>query len=272
MRGYLRDLVELEVIERRQELGFPGSVSYALTKSGAKLLAAGEVLQHWLRSEPDSPISLGTTAAKSAVKALVDGWSASIVRAIAARPLALTELHRLIPQLSYPTLERRLTAMRRVGLLEARPNGSGKGTPCRATTWLRTAIAPLSAAASWEQQCLVSPVPIGRLDVEATFLLAIPLIELPADVSGACRLGVELRGGPEPQYAGVRIGVEEGRVVSCVTRLEGEVDAWVGGTPRGWFRWASGGRDQHIELGGDTSLALGLADGLRQALAPADRV
>jgi DNA-binding HxlR family transcriptional regulator len=272
MRGYLRTLTELGAIERRQELDFPGSVSYALTRSGERLLAVGEVLRHWLSSAPDGPIPLGTTTAKSAIKALVDGWSASIVRAVAARALSLTELNRLIPQLSYPTLERRLTAMRRVGLLEARPNGSGKGTPYRATIWLRTAIAPLSAAAGWEQQCLDMPVPIGRIDVESTFLLSVPLIELSSDVSGTCRLGVELRGGAEPEYAGVCVAVEEGRVASCVTRLEGDADAWAGGTPLAWFRWVNGRSDHQIDLGGDTSCALALAHALREALVPVDRV
>jgi DNA-binding HxlR family transcriptional regulator len=272
MRGYLRTLTELELIERRQEADFPGSVSYAITRSGERLLRVGEVLQHWLHSAPHGPISLGTTAAKSAIKALVDGWCSSIVRAIAARPLSLTELNRLLPQLSYPTLERRLTAMRRVGLLEAGPNGSGRGTPYRATSWMRSSIAPLSAAAGWEQRCLASPASIGRMDVESTFLLAIPLIKLPAELSGSCRLSVELRGGANPEYAGVTVTVEEGRVTSCVTRLGGEVDAWVGGTPLDWFRWVNGRSDHQIELGGDTALALGLADGFHEALVPADRV
>lgn len=272
MRGYLRALVDLGAIERRQEPGFPGSVSYAITRSGERLLAVSEVLQHWLGSAPDESISFGTTAAKSAIKALVDGWSASIVRALAARSLSLTELNRLLPQLSYPTLERRLAAMRRVGLLESQPNGSGKGTPYRVTPWLRTAVAPLSAAVGWEQQFLASPVPIGRIDVESTFLLVIPLIELPPELYGGCRLSVELRGGSESEYAGVTVTVEEGRTTSCVTRLGGEVDAWVGGTPLDWFRWVNGRSDHQIELGGDTSLALGLADGLREALVPADLV
>lgn len=272
MRGYLRTLVELEVIQRRQEVDFPGSVSYAITRSGKRLLIVGKALQHWLRSAPHGPISLGTTAAKSAIKALVDGWCTSIVRAIAARPLSLTELNRLLPQLSYPTLERRLAAMRQVGLLEPRPNGSERGTPYRATTWMRSSIGPLSAAVDWEQQCLGLPASIGRMDVESTFLLAIPLIKLPAELSGSCRLSVELRGGADLGYAGVTVTVEEGRATSCVTRLGGEVDAWVGGTPLDWFRWVNGRGDHQIELGGDTSLALGLADGFREALVPADRV
>lgn len=272
MRGYLRTLTELELIERRQEADFPSSVSYAITRSGERLLGVGEVLQHWLHSAPHGPISLGTTAAKSAIKALVDGWCSSIVRAIAARPLSLTELNRLLPQLSYPTLERRLAAMRRVGLLEARPNGSGKGSLYRAMPWLCAAVAPLSAAAGWEQQCLATPAPIGRIDVESAFLLSIPLIQLPAELSGSCRLSVELRGGPAPEYAGVTVAIEEGRTVSCVTRLGGEADAWVGGAPLDWLRWVNGRSDHQVDLGGDTSCALALADGLREALVPVDRV
>jgi DNA-binding HxlR family transcriptional regulator len=273
MRVYLRTLTELGVLERQREVDFPGSVTYALTRSGEKLLAVGEVLAYWLRAAPDGPISPGSTAAKSAIKALVDGWSSSIVRAIAARPLSLTELNKLIPQISYPALERRLTAMRRVGLIEARANGAGRATPYRASSWLRASIAPLSAAVGWEQQCCPSGSPlIGRLDVEATFLLAIPLIHLPSELSGVCRLAVELRGGSDLEYAGVTVAVEEGRAVSCVAKLGGDADAWVGGSPLDWFRWVNGREGHQIELGGDASLGAAVAEGLREALVPGNRV
>ena len=39
------------------------------------------------------------------------------------------------------------------------------------------------------------PPLIGRLDVEAAFLLAIPLIDLPSGLTGVCRLSVEIQGG-----------------------------------------------------------------------------
>lgn len=272
MRAYLRTLTELGVIERTRESDFPGSVSYAITAAGERLLRVGAALQDWLRAAPDGPIALGSSAAKSATKALVDGWSSSIVRAVAARSYALTELDRLITKISYPTLERRLGAMRLVGLVEAQPNGGGRGTPYKATRWLRHAVCPLTAAIGWERCSAPDQTsPLGRIDVEAIFLLAVPLLALPADASGVCRLTVEIRTSSEPDYAGVVVTVEEGKVVSCVARL-GEADAWAVGTPLDWFGWVTGYEGNQVELGGDTSLALAVADGLRDALVPGDRV
>jgi DNA-binding HxlR family transcriptional regulator len=271
MRAYLKGLTDLGVVERRQEVDFPGSVSYALTEAGHKLLAAAAVLQHWLDSAPEGPIALGSPAAKSATKALVDGWSAAIVRALAPRSFALTELARLIPSISYPTLERRIAAMRRVGQLEAQRNGNGsRGTPYKATHWLRQAAAPLTAAIAWER-CWASAQTsaIGRIDAEALFLLAIPLLELPEELSGCCRLAVEMRTESELEYAGVMVTVETGRLTSCTARLRGEPDAWAAGTALDWFGWVNGHLDHQVELCGDTSLARTVTDALRDVLLPA---
>src|SRR5207253_11507001 len=73
LRVYLRALTELEVVERRHEGGFPGTVEYELSSSGAKLLAVGEVLQRWLGQAPEGPVSLGSIAAQRATEALLDG-------------------------------------------------------------------------------------------------------------------------------------------------------------------------------------------------------
>lgn len=270
MRAYLKGLTDLGVLERRQEVAFPGSVSYALTEPGRKLLAVAAVLQHWLDSAPDRPIALGSPAAKSAVKALTDGWDATIVRVLATRPFALTELARLIPSISYPTLERRIAAMRRVGLLEAQRNGNGsRGTPYKATRWLRQSAAPLTAAIAWERRWAPAQTStIGRIDVEAPFLLAIPLLELLEGPSGSCRLAVEMRTESKLEYVGVMATVEAGRLVSCTARLGGEPDAWATGTALDWFGWVNGHHDHWLEFGGDTALARTVTESLREVLLP----
>ena len=274
LRAYLKALTDLGVVERRQEVDFPGSVSYALTEAGHKLLAAAAVLQHWLETAPDGPIALGSPAAKSAVKALLDGWNTTIVRVLAARPFALTELARLIPTVSYPTLERRIGAMRRVGQLEAQRNGNGsRGTPYKATRWLRQAAAPLTAAVAWERRWVPAQTSaIGRIDVEATFLLAVPLLELPGDLSGCCRLAVEMRVESKLEYAGVMVTVEEGRLVSCSARLRGEPAAWATGTALDWFGWVNGYADHQLEFAGDTALARTVTEALREVLLPVAHV
>lgn len=266
LRVYLRTLTELGVVHRRQQLQFPGAVEYELTRSGEKLLAVGEVLQRWLSEAPDGPILLGSTAAKSTTKALVDGWSAQIVRALAARPLALTDLSRVINGINYPTLERRLAAMRTTGLIQPCANRNGRAVPYEATPWMRAAVAPAAAAACWERRHAADHVPtIARTDIEAVLLLAVPLLELPADISGSCRLSVELRKEGELAFAGAMVGVEEGKVTSCVSRLEGQPEAWATGTVFDWSRWITH-HEREVEVGGDVELAEAIADGLRDAL------
>lgn len=267
MRSYLRSLVQVGALARKRESGFPGGVSYALAPAGEDLLKVGEVLQRWLGEAPEGPISLGSTASKSATKALIDGWCANIVRALAARPMPLTKLDRLIPQITYPTLERRLTAMRLVGLVEGRREGSGRGTPYCVTPWLRQAVAPLVAATAWENRYLAE-VRIGRLDVEAGFLLVVPLLELPPGITGVCRLTIEVEPGPNAGCAGVTVALEEGQIASCVTRLDGEADAWIAGTPVDWFRWMVASEDDRIELGGDTWVGRGVLASMRETLMP----
>jgi DNA-binding HxlR family transcriptional regulator len=271
MRGHLRRLAEIGVVERRRQSDFPGSVDYELGGPGHELLAVAEVLQAWLADSPDGPAQLGSPAAKSAIKALVEGWSSAVVRALVAKPLSLTELSRLITGLSYPSLERRLGALRLAGQIERR-TGNGRGTPYAVTDWLRRAMAPLAAAVRWERLHLADEAPpLGRIDVEAAFMLAIPLLELPVDLSGHCRLAVELsngngNGNGGPRLAGVQVGVQEGRVASCISRLEGDAEAWASGSPSAWLGALIEQDSAQLELGGDGNLALGLLDGLHSAL------
>jgi DNA-binding HxlR family transcriptional regulator len=268
MRSYLRRLVELDVIRRQREDDFPGSVSYLMTSRGEKLLAVGEVLQIWLRSAPEGEMELGSTASKSAVKALVDGWSIGLIRALAARPLGLTELNRVIPQVSYPTLERRMTAMRQVGLIEPEHRGNGRVTRCEVTPWLRQAVAPLTAAVGWEYTCIPEQTPApGKIDAEAALLLAAPLLDLPSELEGACRLAVEFRRGSDLEFAGVTATVTGGRVCSCVSRIEGRPDAWISGSILDWFRWVRG-EEHRIEAGGEAELVRAIERGFRCALIP----
>ena len=269
MRTYLRNLTELGVIERHREGGFPGSVSYAITPPGEHLVRVGEALQRWLDAAPDGAIELESRAAKSAIKALSDGWEVGLTRALAARPLALTELSRLIPQVSYPALERRLTAMRQIGLVETDPRRNGRVARCRVTSWLRYAVAPLAEAVGWECQWIPDQAPApSRIDAEATFLLAIPLLGDSLEHEGTCRLAVEFRRGSEAEFAGVTVTVAEGRVRSCVTRSEGEPDSWITGTVFDWVGLVGGGDAEQIDIRGNTALAAELLSGLRDALHP----
>jgi DNA-binding HxlR family transcriptional regulator len=274
MRSYLRTLADLGVVARRQESGFPGTVAYSLAQPGEQFLRVAGAVQNWLNESPNGPAALGEPAAKSAIKALAEGWNASIVRVLAARPLALTELAKLITSISYPTLERRLAAMRRAGQLRARRDDrASRGTPYEVTPWLCRAIAPLAMAVAWERESAAARFKsMSRIDIEALFLLALPLLALPDEASGRCRLAVEMRSDPQPEYAGAVVTIESGRPVSWTSRLEGDSDAWVSGSASSWLSWMNGRCESPLELGGNGRLARTVAEAVGQAVVTASRV
>jgi DNA-binding HxlR family transcriptional regulator len=266
MRGHLRTLSETAVLIRHRQNDFPGALDFELTAVGQELWAVAQVLEAWLRAAPERPLQLGSGAAKSAIKALVEGWTTSIVRALAARPFSLTELNGLISGLSYPSLERRLGAMHLAGQIERTP-GTGRGTPYAVTDWLRRAVGPLGAAAHWERlHAPATTAAVKRLDAEAAFLLAIPLLRLPPEISGTCRLAVEVGGTNGDRLAGVLVEVERGRIASCVANVQGHADAWASGSTPSWLRAVIEQSTERLEMGGDCQLVRALLDELHRAL------
>lgn len=266
MRGHLRTLTGLRVVECVRRNQFPGNADLTLGRAGHGLLSVARAVEDWLANSEEGPIELGTMAAKSSIKALVEAWSNNIVRAFAARPLSLTELDRLITSLNYPSLERRLAALRDVGLV-APCEGHGRGTPYAVTNWLRGAIAPLVAAARWERRYAPDTSrPIGRLDIEAAFLLAVPMITFTSGSTATCRLAVEIRQNGEDGLAGVLAEVEGGQVRSCSSCLSGRVDASVTGSSRAWLRAVADQDTRHLNCSGDHGIAVEVVDGLHRAL------
>lgn len=265
LRKHLRALTEIGVLEKRRLDAFPGVFEYAVGPAGPGLIALMDVVGDWLVESPHGPLALGEHSAKSAITALTESWTTNMMRALAARPLSLTELDDLISGISYPSLERRLAALRLAGLLEAVP-GRGRGTPYAVTEWSRRAVGPVTAAALWEQRYLGEARPLTKQDVETAFLLAVPILRLSPDLSGVCRLSMEVQNGRGPTFAGVRVEVEEGRIVSCGSRLEGSAAAWASGSPTAWLRTVIARETGSLEVGGDLQLARGFLDDLHGML------
>jgi DNA-binding HxlR family transcriptional regulator len=265
LRVYLRTLVEIGVIGRDQEPGFPGGVSYELTDSGRDLLETRRILESWLTASPERSLSLGEAAAKGAVKALVDGWNSKVLRALAAKPLSLTELDRLIPSVNYPALERRLAAMRSAGQIRAEQGHAGS-RPYKVTDWLRTAVGPLLAAANWEESRTTDATePFDRLDAEAAFLLAIPMLELPSDQQGACHLAIEVSDDGRSGAAGVVVDFQEGRLAACHSDKKSNASTEAIGSTAAWLGTLIG-QDDTLETRGDTDLVDAVVTSLRRAL------
>lgn len=266
LRAQLKRLEQIGAIEKQRQNRFPGVLEYELSGPGRDLLVVADTLERWLDRAPDGALRLGDNTARSAIKALAEAWSATMLRPLAGDPMSLTELDRVIGALSYPSLERRLAAMRLAGQVEAR-SSSDRGTPYALTDWARRGVAPLAAAARWEQRHLPkSAPPIRQLDVEAAFLLSVPLLRVDGGMSGSCRMAAEIPGGRKRQLAGVVVHIEGGRIESYTSRLQGTPSAWALGSVTAWLDAVIDAETSRIEPGGDTHLARTLLDALHGEL------
>jgi DNA-binding HxlR family transcriptional regulator len=264
----LRALVDAGVVLRRREASFPGTVEYALSNAGRELLPVTAALRGWLRASPFGPIPLGGAAARRTVGAMLDGWSSTIVRTLAAKPLTLTDLSTLIDRLSHPALERRLKAMRRMGLVERRSEACRR-SPYVVTDWLRRAVVPLAVGARWER-AHASPnraASIERIDIESAILLVVPLTQLPSSETGTCRLIAEATDeSGRDQAVGAFVALQEGRVVSCHTNIERDSESVILGSVEDWLEVAfqQGGRIHQLKTSGrlGTPLLAGICKAL----------
>lgn len=265
LRAQLKRLNAIGAIERERRNRFPGVLEYELSAAGRDLLFVADTLESWLSRAPKAPLSLTGNVARSAVKAMAEGWSTLILRAIAARPLSLTELDGVIASLSYPAIERRLAAMRLVGQIEATAS-DGRRTPYAVTDWLRAGMAPLTAAARWERRRLPDATPpFGRIDVEAALLLASPLARLPAASSGTCRIAATSN-GEQRRFAGATICVDAEGSVSGIAHPEADADAWAIGPADALLTVLVEGDLTGLELGGDRRLAQSLLEEIHSSL------
>lgn len=239
--------------------------SLRASPAGHELLFVGFILERWLNGCPDGPLKLGPESGP-ALSALLSGWSSTVMHALAARPLTAAEATDAVGTLSYDVVEDRIEEMEGVGQLEALPGDEGE-TRYAATDWLRAGIAPLGAAARLEHRFPPGDTaPIAALDVEAAFLLALPLLELPAELSGSCSLAVELDEGVSPSPAGVTARVENGRVVSCEPLLGELADSEATASAAEWLDTIIEPDAKLVRAGGERRLARRLLYELHQTL------
>lgn len=276
LRGHVGNLRGISALERRERGGMPYTVENELTEAGEEILSVAEVLEAWLASAPQGPIALSSEPAKGAIRALIGGWGSTMLRALAARPLSLTELNGLIAGLSYPALERRLSAMRAARQVEPL-SGQGGGKPYAVTGWARQAVAPLAMAGRCECRHMDEEAePATEIDIEAAFLLAVPLVMLPEDRSGSCLLAMDAgsaelsapeTGEMKRRLAGVHVEIEAGRVTSCVSKLEREPRTWALGTVETWLDAIIDDQVDRLRIGGeDPELVRALLQGLYASL------
>jgi hypothetical protein len=133
-------------------------------------------------------------------------------------------------------------------------------------------MAPLLAAALWESERATDHfASLARIDVEAIFLLSLPLIETSSELSGNCRLTVEVPNGKKRVPVGVTCELRGGAIASCRSRLEGHAEVWVSGSRSQWLRALVQSDPSELNIGGDGALARELVEGLHAALFKANR-
>jgi DNA-binding HxlR family transcriptional regulator len=270
LRGHLAKLKALGAVRRQMNGDRAHVVENELTDKGEELLVVIESLAVWLARSPGGPVPLGSEQAKGAVKALAGAWESTVLCTLARAPLSLTQLDRLIGPLSYPALERRLAAMRATGLVEEVKGGDGRSHSV--TAWARRGVGPIAAAARFERLFMEAETPpLEPADVEAAFLLATPIADLPENADGVCSLAAETGDGDARRFAGVEVAVSRGQVVSCTARVNGSPRNWVLGTAPAWLEAVVHHRPESLRIGGDRHLARGLVRGLHELLFASNR-
>lgn len=258
-RGILR-----EMVERPLKVG-PGH-EYRVTSGGQEVLFIGFVAERWLQCAPQGPLPFDSPEAERAVAALAEGWSATVMHMLARGPQTFTELHQAVDGIGRRALKRHLATMQDAGQVEAQRR-VGKEAIYSATQWLRAGIAPLIASARVERREPRDDVaPIDALDVEAGLLCSLSLVELPKELSGICRLGINLEEDESSRLTGVTARVDQGRVVACEAGLDMKANAWAAGSAGDWLDTVIEPDAELVRTGGDRWLARALLDGLHKSL------
>jgi DNA-binding HxlR family transcriptional regulator len=262
-RKCLKGLEGEGLLSRRGRHDSPGVVEHALTDAGVDLLVVVAALEDWLGRKPKGALLIDAAAGQSAVKSLSDSWSTTVLQTMARGPISLGGLAGEIRGVNYPSVERRLSAMRITGQVEATP-GDGPGTSYALTEWMQRSVVPLAAAVRWEHlHAPETTASMDRLGIDTAFLLALPLLQIERALDGACRMDVEMDGAEAP--AGASAVVVRGRVASSGLVQSGPNDAWAVG-PRSAWAAAMTASAKELKVGGDRPLARGLLAGLRLLL------
>jgi hypothetical protein len=210
---------------------------------------AAASLTRWLGARPAGPLALGPESA-AVLSALAEGWSSTAIHTAATRPLSAAEAGELA----------------QLGLLAEAPAEHGEQR-FAATEWLRRGLGPLAAAARLEiAEPREGAAPIDPLDVEAAFLLTLPLVKgLPEQMSSSCRLTVRLPERSAP-LSGVVVLIERGEIASVTTDLTIWSDTYAQGRPLEWIEALIDPSSAALDAGGNLEVPLALLDGLHEEL------
>jgi DNA-binding transcriptional ArsR family regulator len=257
-RGILRSALEHPV-----EVA-PGH-SFRVSSGGREALFVAFVVECWLQNAPHGPVDFDGPAAEGTVGAFAEAWTATVVHMLAREPMTLGELDGAIGDVGKRRLKRHLDAMLAARQVEAL--GQGAGAIYALTDWARAGIAPLIASARLERRNpMEGMAPIDALDVDAGFRLSLPLLTLPKELTGTCRLGLNLDETESSPMTGVTARIEEGRIIACRDGLREKADTWAAGTAANWLDTVIEPDAKRVRTGGDRWLAGAVLDALHKTL------
>lgn len=239
--------------------------AFRVSSGGREALFVASVVERWLQNAPHGPVSLDDLGAERTVAALAESWSATVVHMLAREPMTLPELDATIEDLGRRAIRRHLEAMQLAGQVEALTESDE--AIYALTDWARAGIAPLIASARLERRNpMEGMAPIDALDVDAGFRLSLPLLTLPKELSGMCRLGLNLDETQRSAMTGVTARIEEGRVVACHDGLDIKANAWAAATAADWLDTVVEPDAKLVRTGGDRWLSGALLDSLHKTL------
>jgi hypothetical protein len=239
---------------------------YEITPDGREALFVAFIAERWIQSSPRGPVPFDSREGELAIAALAEGWNSTAIHALAREPLSFDELHRTTEGIGRGALKLRLEAMLAAGQVESLADGEG-GEIFALTDWLRSGIAPLIAAARLERRRPTAGTsPIDPLDVDAGFRLSLPLIEMPKELTGTCRLALNTKDDETPGLTGVTAQIEEGRVISCEPGITQKADAWAAASAGDWLDTVIEPQTKRVRTGGDRWLAAAVLTALHKTL------
>lgn len=237
-----------------------------------ELQYVARVLATWLRDSPAGPLRIREEEGMLAIGALVAGWSSTVIHALSGAALTFEELEETTGAVNREALKARVLALEDASLIELLEGPAGEARYA-ATPWLRRGIAPLAAAVRHEcRQRSRESAPPDVLDVGASYLLTLPMVELPAGLSGSCRLGVWMPQGGRRMpgahmgMAGATAHVEDGHVVCVDPELHPSPRSWAAGSALDWLETVVEPRARRVDLGGSARLGEALIEGLHELL------
>jgi hypothetical protein len=132
---------------------------------------------------------------------------------------------------------------------------------------MRRGIAPVIASARLERRKPSERMtPIDVLDVEAGFRCALAVSELPKQLSGVCRLRLNLEREGTTHLTGVTAEVDSGRVVACDLDIARRADAWAIGSVEDWLDTVIEPDVDSVRTGSSRWLTEALLGALHEAL------